>query len=86
MVWYSHLFENFPQFVVIHTVKGFSIVNGEQIDVFLELPRFLCRDIDRLWQADSLLLTPSGKLDKDNVHTLLCVFLFFTMQVQIVSV
>ena len=86
MVWYSHLFENFPQFVVIHTVKGFSIVNREQIDVFLELPCFLCRDTDRPWQVDSLLLTPSGKLDKGNVYTLLCVFLFFTMQVQIVSV
>ena len=37
MVWYSHLLKNFPQLVVIHTVKGFSIVNGAEIDVFLEL-------------------------------------------------
>ena len=37
MVWYSHLFKNFPQFVVIHTVKGFGIVNEAEIDVFLEL-------------------------------------------------
>ena len=37
MVWYSHLFQNFPQFIVIHTVKGFSIVNKGEIDVFLEL-------------------------------------------------
>ena len=37
VVWYSHLFQNFPQFVVIHTVKGFSIVNKAEIDVFLEL-------------------------------------------------
>ena len=37
MVWYSHLFQNFPQFVVIHTVKGFGIVNKAEIDVFLEL-------------------------------------------------
>ena len=37
MVWYSHLFKNFPQFVVIHTVKGFGIVNKAEIDVFLEL-------------------------------------------------
>ena len=36
MVWYSHLFQNFPQFVVIHTVKGFGIVNKAEIDVFLE--------------------------------------------------
>ena len=40
MVWYSHLFKNFPQFVVIHTVKGFSIVNKAEIDVFLELSCF----------------------------------------------
>ena len=37
MVWYSHLFQNFPQFIVIHTVKGFGIVNKEEIDVFLKL-------------------------------------------------
>ena len=40
MVWYSHLFQNFLQFVVIHTVKGFDIVNKEEIDVFLELSCF----------------------------------------------
>ena len=40
MVWYSHLFQNFPQFVVIHTVKGFGIVNKEEIDVFGELSYF----------------------------------------------
>ena len=37
MVWYCHLFQNFPQFIVIHTVKGFGIVNKAEIDVFLEL-------------------------------------------------
>ena len=37
MVWYSHLLKNFPQFVVIHTVKGFGIVNKTEVDVFLEL-------------------------------------------------
>ena len=37
MVWYSHLFQSFPQFVVIHTVKGFGIVNKAEIDVFPEL-------------------------------------------------
>ena len=40
MVWYSHLLKNFPQFVVIHTVKGFSIVNKAEIDVFLKLSCF----------------------------------------------
>ena len=37
MVWYSHLFQNFPQFIVIHTIKGFGIVNKAEIDVFMEL-------------------------------------------------
>ena len=37
MVWYSHLFQNFPQFIVIHIVKGFGVVNKAEIDVFLEL-------------------------------------------------
>ena len=41
MVWYSHLFQNLPQFIVIHTVKGFGIVNKAEIDVFLELSCFL---------------------------------------------
>ena len=40
MVWYSHLSKNFPQFVVIHTVKGFGVVNKAEIDVFLELLLF----------------------------------------------
>ena len=40
MVWYSHLLQNFPQFIVIHTVKGFGIVSKAEIDVFLELSCF----------------------------------------------
>ena len=40
MFWYPHLFKNFPQFVVIHTVKGFVIVNKAEVDVFLELSGF----------------------------------------------
>ena len=40
VVWYSHLFQNFPQFIVIHTVKGFGIVNKAEIDVILELSCF----------------------------------------------
>ena len=41
MVWYSHLLKNVPQFVVIHTIKGFSVVNEIEVDVFLKLPCFL---------------------------------------------
>ena len=40
MVWYSHLLNNFPQFVAVHTVKGFGIVNKAEVDVFLELSSF----------------------------------------------
>ena len=40
MVWYSHLFKNFPQFVVMHTLKGFGVVNKAEVDVFLELSCF----------------------------------------------
>ena len=46
MVWYSHLFQNFPQFVGIHTVKGFVIVNKAEIDVFLELSCFFHDPVD----------------------------------------
>ena len=38
MVWYSHLLKNFPQFVVMYTVKGFTVVNEAEVDVFLEFP------------------------------------------------
>ena len=48
VIWYSHLFQNFPQFIVIHTVKGFGIVNKVETDVFLELSIML-RDLPSLW-------------------------------------
>ena len=46
MVWYSHLFQNFPQFIVIHTVNGFGIVNKAEIGVFLELSCFFNDPMD----------------------------------------
>ena len=46
VVWYSHLFKNFPQFVVIHTVKGFHIVNEAEVDVFLEFSCFFYNSTD----------------------------------------
>ena len=46
MVWYSHLLKNFPQFVVIHTVKGFGIVNKAKVNVFLELTCFFNDPVD----------------------------------------
>ena len=46
MVWYSYLFQNFPQLSVIHAVKGFAIVNKAEIDVFLELSCFFSDPVD----------------------------------------
>ena len=42
VIWYSHLFKNFPQFIVIYTIKGFSIVNEAEVNVFLEFSCFFC--------------------------------------------
>ena len=55
MVWQSHLFKNLPQFVVTHTVKGFSIVNEAEVDVFLKFPCFLYdpTDVDNLISGSS---------------------------------
>ena len=46
VVWYSHLFKNFPQFVVIHIVKGFNVVNEAEVDVFLEFSCFIYDPVD----------------------------------------
>ena len=46
MLWYSHLFKNFPQFIVIHTATGFGLVNKAVVDVFLELSRFFNNPMD----------------------------------------
>ena len=46
VVWYAHLFQNFPQFIVIHTVKGFGIVNKAKIDVFVTLSCFFDDPVD----------------------------------------
>ena len=46
MIWYFHLFKNFPQFVVIHTVRGFSVVNEAEVDVFLVFSRFYDDPVD----------------------------------------
>ena len=54
MVWYSHLLKNFPQFVVIHTVRGFSKVSEAEVDVFLEFPCFFYNPAD----VGNLILVP----------------------------
>ena len=71
VVWYSHLFKNFPQFVVIHTVKGFSGVN--EADVFLEFPCFLYdpADVGNLISGSSAFSKSSLYIWKFSVHVLL---------------
>ena len=72
VVWYSHLFKNFPQFVVIHTVKGFGIVN-EEVDVFLEFSCFFddSTDVGNLISGSSAFSKPSLNIWKFSVHVLL---------------
>ena len=73
MVMYSHLFQNFPQFIVIHTVKGFGIVNKTEVDVFLELSCFFNdpTDIGNLISDSSAFLKSSLNICKFSVHVLL---------------
>ena len=70
MVWYSHLFQTFQQFIVIHTVKGFGIVNKEEIDVFLELSCFFddLMNVDNLISGSSAFSKTSLKIWKFMVH------------------
>ena len=73
VVWYSHLFQNFTQFVVIHTVKGFSIVNEAEVDVFLEFSFFFHdpTHIGNLISGSSAFSKTSLNIRKFMVHILL---------------
>ena len=74
MVWYSsHLLKNFPQCIVIHTVKGFGIVNKAEIDVFLELSSFFDdpTDVGNLMSGSSAFSKTSLNIWKFTVHVLL---------------
>ena len=73
VVWYSHLFQNFPQFIVIHTVKGLDIVNKAEIDVFLELSCFFHdpADVGNLISHSSAFSKTSLNIWKFTVHVLL---------------
>ena len=68
MVWYSHLFKNFPQFVVIHTVRGFGVVSKAEVDVFLELSCFFSDPAD---VGNSAFSKSSLNIWKFTVHVLL---------------
>ena len=73
VVWYSHLFKNFPQFIVIHTVKGFSVVNEAEVDVFLEFSSFFYdpMDVGNLVSGSSVFSKYSLNIWKFSVHVLL---------------
>ena len=73
VVWYSQLLKNFPQFVLIHTVKGFGIVNKAEIDVFMELSSFFDdpADVGNLISGSSPFLKTSLNIWKFTVHVLL---------------
>ena len=73
MVWYSHLFKNFLQFTVMHTVKGFGIVNKAERDVFLELSCFFHDpgDVGNLISGSSAFSKTSLNIRKFTVHVLL---------------
>ena len=73
VVWYSHLFQNFPPFIVIHTVKGFGIVHKAEIDVFLELSCFSHdpADVGNLISGSSAFSKSSLNTWKFMVHVLL---------------
>ena len=72
MFWYSYLFKNFPQLIVIHTVKGFSVVDEVEVDVFLELSCFFCdlMDVGNLTSGTSAFSKSSVCIWKVLVHVL----------------
>ena len=73
MVWYSHLLKNVPQFIVIHTVKGFGVVNKADVDVFLKLSCFFDdpMDVGNLFYGSSAFSKSSLNIWKFMVHILL---------------
>ena len=73
MVWYSHLFQYFPQFIMIHTVEGFGIVNKAEMDVFLELSCFFDgpADVGNLISRSSAFSKTNLNIWKFTVHVLL---------------
>ena len=73
MVWYSHLFKNFPEFVVFHTVKSFGIVSKAEVDAFLELSCFFNdpADVGNLISGSSAFSKTTLNIWKFTVHILL---------------
>ena len=73
MVWYSHLFQNFPQFIVIHTVRGSGVVNETEVDIFLEISSFFYdpTNVGNLIFGPSALSKSNLNIWKFSVHVLL---------------
>ena len=73
MVWYSHLLQNFPQFIVIHSAKGFGVVNKAEIDIFLELSGFFSDPayVGNLISGSSAFSKTSLNIWKFSIHVLL---------------
>ena len=72
MVWYSHLLQNFPQFIMIHTVKGFGIVSKAEIDVFLKLSSFFDDPVDV-----GNLISGSSAFSKTSLNTGISQFTYY---------
>ena len=84
MVWYSHLLKNFPQFIVIHTVKGFGIVGKAEIDVFLEFSCFFYDPIDfgnliYIRWAEKFLISGKKKMFHVEIFDIDALFVFFPL-------
>ena len=77
VVWYSHLFQNFPQFIVIHTVKGFVVVNKAEMDVFMELSCFFYEpaDVGNLISGSSAFSKSSLNIWK--FKNSMCIYIYF---------
>ena len=92
MVWYSYLLKNFPQFIVIHTVKGFGIVNKAEVDVFLELSCFFDNpaNVGNLISGSSAFSKTSLNIWKVMVYVLMKLalenFFFFFLPWRILSI
>ena len=71
VVWYSHIFQNFPQFVVIHTVEGFDVVNEAEVDVFLDFSCFFYDPTDV-----GNLISGSSAFSKSNLYIGKCQFMY----------
>ena len=87
MVWYSHLLKNVPQFLVVHTVKGFDVVNKAEVDVFLELSCFFHdpADVGNLISGSSAFLKPAWTSGSSRfTYFLVLIFVLFFVRLSLI--